>query len=301
MASPRGRWTPYLYLAPHALFFATFVLAPLVLGLYVSLNQWSLFQGRVEFVGLEYYRRLFDGDLLRTQYYWESVRATLLWVVISVPLMVAAGLMLALMVNAQLLRERQRRLLRVMILLPVALSVTVVAVLWRWLLLYDTGYVNNALEATGLGRVYWLTEQPGAWGAILLAVLWASAGWNMVFFLVGLQGIPRQIYEAAIVDGARGWQIFRSITLPNLKGILAFVIVLQIVGSFNLFGIPQLLTDGGPERTTTPVMMHIYNEAFGSIYPRLGSSTAKGFMTGLIMLAFVLIQLRLFLRRSEAS
>lgn len=301
MAAARSRrsWTPYLFLAPHALFFFAFVIAPLFLGLFISLHRWSLFKGRMDFVGFEYYRRLFDLQIVRTQYYWDSVKATLIYVVISVPVLVVIGLLLALMVNCAVFGEGQKRVLRSMTLLPVALSVTVVAVLWRWLLFYENGFVNSLLAGVGIQKVYWLTEQPGAWAAIVLAVAWASSGWNMILFLVGLQGIGREIYEAATVDGARGWQTFWAITLPNLKGVLAFVLVLQIVGSFNLFGIPQLLTSGGPERSTTPVMMHIYNEAFSSINPRLGSSTAQGFLTGLIMLAFVLLQLRMFVRRPE--
>jgi multiple sugar transport system permease protein len=297
--SIRSRFTPYVYLAPHAVFFSVFVLLPLFLGFYISLHKWGLYSGNPEFVGFRYYARLFDFDFIRTGYYWRSVWATLQFVVFSVPPLVALGLGLALLINSDDLKEWQRRLFRTVFLLPVAMAVTVIAVVWRWLLLYDSGLINYLLGMAGMSGVPWLTEQPGAWISIVLATVWWTAGWNMIILLVGLQGIPRTIYEAAVIDGASRIQTLFFVTLPNLKGVLLFVLVIQIIASFNLFAQPQLMTAGGPDRTTLPVMMQIYTDAFSTIHPRVGSSCAMGFMTGAIMLVFLLVQFRLFLRKAD--
>lgn len=291
--------TPYIYLAPHAVFFTTFVILPLFFGLYISLHKWGLYTTSHEFVGLKYYARLFDMDFIRTGYYWRSVWVTLQFVVFSVPPLVLLGLGLALLINSDDLKEWQQRLFRTVFLLPVAMAVTVIAVVWRWLLLYDSGLFNYLLGFLGVAKVPWLTEQPGAWVAIVVATVWWTVGWNMIILLVGLQGIPRSIYEAAVIDGASRVQTFLYVTLPNMKGVLTFVLVIQIIASFNLFAQPQLMTAGGPERTTLPVMMCIYGDAFGSIHPRVGSSCAMGFMTGAIMLIFLLLQFRLFVRRGD--
>ncbi len=135
----------------------------------------------------------------------------------SVPPLVAVGLGLALLVNSSDLRSWQQRLFRTLFLLPAALAVTVIAVVWRWLLLYDNGVINYLLGLMGMTRLPWLTEQPGAWMAIVMATVWWTVGWNMVILLVGLQAIPKQIYEAALMDGANRLQSLLYITLPGSR------------------------------------------------------------------------------------
>lgn len=291
--------TPYVYLLPHGVFFFLFVVVPLFFGLFISLHKWGMFSGRIEFVGLKYYLRLFDFDFVRTQYYWQSIWATLHFVAFSVPLQVGTGLALAVFLNAHYLSEWPRVLFRTFFLLPVSLAVTVVAVIWRWMLLFDNGLVNFFLSRLGIAKVPWLTEQPGAWISIVLTTLWLTVGWNTIFLLMGLQQIPKSVFEAARIDGAGSWKTFCHVTLPNMKRILTFVTTIQIVASFNLFAQPQLMTLGGPERSTLPVMLQIYSDGFNAMHPRIGSGCAMAFMTGLIMLAFLLIQFRFFVRRSE--
>jgi multiple sugar transport system permease protein len=291
------RWTPWCFLLPHGLFFATFVVAPLLFGFYISLHRWGMFSGREAFVGLKYYIRLFDTEFVRTGYYWKSLLVTLEYVVLSVPPLVFVAFSLAVLLDARELGETVRRVLRTVYLLPAALAITVVAVIWRWVLLYDNGLLNSLLAMAGIGKVAWLTEQPGAWASILLTTLWCSVGWNMVLFLVALQGIPDALYEAAVIDGANRRQAFLYVTLPNMRRTLLFVSLLQVIASFNLFAQPQLMTGGGPERSTLPVMLFIYNDAFSSILPRIGNGCALAFTTGLFMLAFLVAQYRLVIRR----
>jgi len=284
---------------PHVVLFGMFVVTPLFFGLYISLHKWGMYAGEVEFVGLKYYRRLFDLDFVRTSYFWDSILVTLRFVCFSVPPLVLIALGLATFLNADFLGGWPRVILRTCFLLPAALAITVVATIGRWILLYDNGLLNHALVALGLDRVPWLTDQPGAWISIVGVTVWCTVAWNMILLLVSLQSIPASLYEAARIDGAGGLSSFWHISLPSIRPMLIFVTIIQIIASFNLFAQPQLMTAGGPERSTMPVMMFIYTDAFNAVHPRIGNGCAMAFVTGLIMLAFLLLQYRLVVRRER--
>lgn len=285
MARKRS-FAAYLYIGPHILFYVVFIVLSLFGGFFVSLNRWSIYRGREAFVGLKYYLRLFDTGFVRGQYFWDSLWVSLQFIMYYLPPLLVISLVLAL-----LLHHCQQKAVRLVgqfcFLVPSAIAVSVVAVIWRWVFGYEVGVMNYVLSLVSLPRLPWLADLPWVWAAITTPTLWMGCGWSMVLFLVGLQTIPAEQYEAAKVDGANGWQQFRSITLPGLRPITVFIVITQVVGAFGLFAQPQLLTRGGPGNATTPIMMFLYGEAFNGEYPRVGSAVAMGFVTGLLVFSIV--------------
>ncbi|MBW2154976.1 MAG: sugar ABC transporter permease, partial [Deltaproteobacteria bacterium] len=243
----------YLYIIPHAIFYGGFIMVPLFLGFYMSLNRWSLFKGREGYVGLKYYRRLFVGDFIRGDHFWQALLVTVKFVVYFAPALVLISLGLALLIHSYK-SKWLRACSQFSFLVPTAIAISVGAVIWRWILGYESGILNYALTWMSIEKKPWLTDLPWAWLAIILPTLWMACGWNMILFMVGLQRIPPTLYEAARVDGANAWNRFVYITLPGLRPVTIFIVITTLIGAFNLFAQPQLLTGGGPGRATTPVM-----------------------------------------------
>jgi len=289
---------PYLYIGPHLVFYTIFILLPLLGGIFISLNRWSIYRGREDFVGLKYYIRLFDSEFVRGQYFWKSLWVTFQFVLYYLPPLLLISLGLALLLHH--CKQKWIRLIgQFCYLLPSAIAVSVVAIIWRWIFGYEAGVLNYVLSLASVPRVPWLADLPWAWFAITMPTLWMGCGWSMVLFLVGLQTIPQQQYEAATIDGANAWQQFLNVTLPGLRPITVFIVITQIIGAFSLFAQPQLLTRGGPGNATTPVMMFLYGEAFNGQYPRVGSAVAMGFVMGLIVFSIVSSIYFIGSRRSE--
>ncbi|MGE5598132.1 MAG: carbohydrate ABC transporter permease [Bacteroidota bacterium] len=289
-----GLLQPYLFLLPHAVFFLVFLIYPLFKGFYVSFTEWDTLRNSGTWTGLANYLKLFDPSTIQNAYYWRALGVTLTFVAISVPPLVLSALGLAVLVSGPL---PGRSFFRTVFFLPTALTVSVVAIMWRWIFQSDVGLLNAILRLLGLPGKPWLTTQPWAWIALLVTTIWWTVGWNMVLLISGLNNIPEDLYEAAGIDGASSWQSFRFITLPNLRPILLLVSVLTVIASFNLFGQPQLMTGGGPDRSTLPVMLLIYQEAFGAY--RMGVSAAMAYFTGLIMLLATFLQTRIFAQRAD--
>lgn len=175
---------------------------------------------------------------------------------------------------------------------PYALSVTVAAVLWRWI--FEQGGLINAYlsEWFGMSPIAWLSSMPWAWVAIVVCTVWWTIGFNTVIFLAALQEIPESLYEAASIDGANTSQQFFGITVPMLRPVLIFVITTTLLASANLFGQPYLMTAGGPSFQTEPVMMRIYNEAF--VQSRMGSAAAMSVLFAALLLILTTINFRVF-------
>lgn len=289
-----GLLTPYLYILPHLVVFLVFVIYPIFKGFWVSLTEWNIFYNEGTYIGLANYWRLFDPTTIQNAYYWQSLKATLIFVVFSVPLLVVIALGLALLVTSNI---PWKGFFRTVFYLPTALTISVVAVMWRWIFQGDVGFVNWIVRSLGHEPIPWLTSQPWAWIAIIVTTIWWTVGWNMILLISGLNAIPDELYEAARIDGANSWAAFWYITLPNLRPMLLFISVITVIASFNLFGQPQLMTGGGPSRSTHTVMFLIYNEAFGNY--RMGVSSAMSYFTGLIMLVATALQARLFSGKTE--
>jgi multiple sugar transport system permease protein len=290
-------YTPYLFLLPHFFIFTLLVLWPLLFGLWISTQRFALgaATGPV-FVGLDNWAQLFSPASFQFERFWMTVWNTVLFVLMSTPTLVIASVLLAALLNQSF---RGRTVFRTLFFAPWTLSVAVVGLLWWWMLNQQAGLVNHMLGFLGINALPWLTANPWAWMAILIATLWWTIGFNTIILLAGMQGIPGDLYEAASIDGASRRQQFRHITIPMLRPVLLLVITLQIIASFNLLGQPQIMTGGGPAPgQTTPVMLHIYNTGFTGRFD-LGLAAAMALVVAAIMVAFSVINFRFF--RSERA
>ncbi len=285
------RITPYLFIAPHYLLFAAFIAYPFILGFWLSLHQVG-FGGRGRWVGLENYQDLFNPGSFHFERFWDAVWNTVLFVVMSVPLLIIVGLFLANLLNQ---RFRGRNFFRSLYFVPWTLSAAVVGLTWWWLFNETGGAIPSALRDFFGGSPGWLTSNPWAWLSILIATLWWTIGFNTIILLAGMQSIPVDLYEAAAIDGASKWQQFKHITLPSLRPVLLLVVTLQIIASFQLLAQPQMMTGGGPPPTETmPVMLHIYNTGFtGTRFDR-GLAAAMALVVAVMMLIVSIINFRFF-------
>jgi multiple sugar transport system permease protein len=285
--------TPYLFILPHFVLFAVFILFPFFFGIWISLHDSTpLREG--PFVGLRWYQQLFNPDSALFDRFWNTVWNTVLFVLISTPLLVGIGLLLAALLNT---RIRGRNVFRAIYFVPWTLSVSVISLVWWWMFNSNAGYIALFFRDTLGMNVNWLASNPWAWIAILTATLWWTIGFNTIIFLAGMQGISADLYEAASVDGANRWQQFRSITLPSLRPILLLVVTLQIIASFQLVGQPQLMTGGGPPSAlggeTTPVLLHVYNIGFQG-RRELSIAAAMALVVAAMMIIVSVVNFRLF-------
>ena len=289
------KWfTPYLFILPHFAIFSVFILFPFFLGIWMSLHDSTALRDG-PFVGLRWYQQIFD-PANRTQFprFWNSVWNTFIFVILSTPLLVGIGLGLASLLNQRL---RGRNIFRAIYFVPWTLSVAVVGLTWWWMFNGNAGFVTEFMTDTFGWSPGWLTTNPWAWIAILVATLWWTIGFNTIILLAGMQAIPVDLYEAASIDGANRWQQFRSITLPSLRAILLLVVTLQVIASFQLFGQAQLMTGGGPPSElggeTNPVLLHVYNTGFGG-RRELSLGAAMALIVAAMMMVVSIINFRLF-------
>ncbi|MFJ3405648.1 carbohydrate ABC transporter permease [Promicromonospora sp. NPDC090134] len=288
-------WTPYLFLAPFLLIFGTFVLVPAVSGLWMSLHNWDFFLPDRPFVGLQNYVDLFTPDALVAQQFWESMRATGLFVVLSVPLLMAIPLGLALLLNQ---RFRGRTFFRAVFFAPYVLGVSVVGLLWQYLLNGNTGLINGYLAELGVTEaVPWLTTTPWVWVSLVGVTIWWTMGFNSVVYLAGLQNVDEALYDAAKVDGAGRWQQFVHVTIPQLRPVILFVLTMTVLASANMFGQSYLLTAGNPSNETRTAIMFIAEVGLEQF--RMGLAAAMSYLLALLLIAVSALNF-LFLRQKES-
>jgi multiple sugar transport system permease protein len=282
--------TPYLFLLPYLVLFVTFVLAPAVYGLWISLHEWDYLLPGKPFVGLDNYGALFDSASPVFDFFWQSMQATGIFTVFSVPLLVVVPLAIALLLNRSF---PGRTFFRAVYFAPYVLGVAVIGVLWRFLLDPNLGAVNGLLEAIGLpSATPWTTGLPWAWISLVGVTVWWTLGFNAVIYLAGLQDISRELYDAAKVDGASKWAEFRNVTLPGLRPVLLFVVINTILASANMFGQSYLITQGAPGQETRTAIMYIAEEGLRSY--RMGSAAAMSYLLTLGLLLVSMITFRLF-------
>lgn len=287
-----GPLTPWLFLAPYLVLFGSFVLAPAVYGLWISLHDWDFLLPGKPFVGLENYVELFTPGSVTSGPFWQSMQATGVFMLLSVPLLVVLPLAIAVALNRKV---RGRNVFRAVIFAPYVLGVAVVGLLWRYLLDPNVGVVNHVLRSIGIDGPPWTTDTPWVWAALVVPTLWWTLGYNTVIFLAGLQDLPREVYEAAEVDGANRWQQFLVVTLPGLRPVLIFVVTVTILASANVFGQPYLITQGQPGRETRSAIMQIGEEGLRAF--KMGSASAMStvltvFLLAVSALAFALVRER---------
>lgn len=286
----QGWVTGVLMVLPYTIFFLLFSMIPILYGFGVSFYDWSLL-GDKTFIGLQNYVNLMQDEEFRT-----NLLNTVLFTVVSVPLITGVGLLLAVMVNG--IRKGQA-FLRISFFMPYVLSVSVISSIWVIFLQPYTGLLNRILRGIGLinSEIFWLSDSTLAWASIIMATLWWTIGFVFVLFLAGLQDIPESYYEAAGLEGANRWQTFRYITFPSLSRVTVLVVVLQTIASFKIFGQSKLITGGGPAGATKTVVFSIYENGFQTF--QMGYASAIAFVLMLVILVISLLQTLLLRRFGE--
>ena len=277
-----GSLSPLLYLAPFLLFFIVFQVYPIFYGLYVSLTKWDLATAP-RFIGLANYAGLLNDAL-----FWRALRNTSLFVGLNAPLAVVIPLGLAILVNEPI---HGRAIFRSAFSTPLMISVASVGVLWQWFYNPAFGLINYYLGLVGLPGQNWLSQTGWAMIAVVVTTVWWTSGFNMILFLAGLQDIPEHLYDAAKIDGAGNWALFRYVTLPGLRATLLFVGVTTIIGSFRVFGQVFVMTNGGPFDSTRTIVQHIYESGFR--YFKMGVASSVAWVLFCIVVVFTFIQFRL--------
>jgi multiple sugar transport system permease protein len=286
----RAGWA---FVTPALLLIGVFFAIPVVSSLLLSFTDFDIYSigdfGSTRFVGLKNYH-----DLLTTPLFWTALKNTLYFVVVGGPLSAAASLAAALLVNAKLARFKP--FFRSAFFAPWVTTLVAVALVWRYIYHPQYGLLNAALGLIGVGPIDWLGNPHWAMPAIILLSIWKNFGYNMLVFLAGLQSIPEELYEAAELDGAGWWHRFRHITLPMLGPTFVFVGVVTMIASFQIFSEPYVMTQGGPLKSTTTLVLFMYEQGFR--WWRLGLSAAIAVILFLLTLAGTLVHLRL--RRGES-
>jgi ABC-type sugar transport system permease subunit len=277
--------TPYLFVAPFFILFLSFWVYPVFYSLYLSIQR-ATGLGPMQFVGLDNYVRLI-GD----PRFLKSLANTSVFAFGSVLLQVPIGLALALAFNSTL-THRLRGFYRVAYFLPIITPGVVVGIMFSVIYEFDYGLLNQLVRSVGLDPIPWIRSPDYAMGSILLLGIWIWTGLKALYLLAGLQSIPKDYYESAVIDGASPSQQFLRITLPQLRPILMFVIIQTVIGSYALFDQVWVLTEGGPRDATLTMTMYLYEVGFQQF--RLGYSAAIGYSIVFIVLGLTLVLLTAF-------
>jgi multiple sugar transport system permease protein len=276
----------WIFVGPALIAIGVFFAVPVAAALLMSLTDFDIYAladlSNLRFVGLDNYAALLQRPL-----FWQALWNTVLFVVIGVPLSIGASLGAALLLNSKV--ARFQGFFRTALFAPVVTTLVAVAVVWRYLFHTRYGLINHALAQVGITPIDWLGDPQWAMPAIVLLSVWKNFGYNMVILLAGLQAIPEDLYEAARLDGARRWALFRHITLPCLAPLLLVVGILTMAGHFQLFAEPYVMTQGGPAQRTVTVLYLMYEEGFK--WWSLGSASAVAFVLFVIMFAITMLQL----------
>jgi len=269
----------YLMSTPYLISFALFVAFPLVFSFILIFHKWNIVTP-MEWVGLRNFMRLFQDVQ-----FFKSIGNTLVFLVIHIPLQIIVALLLAVLLNQKI---KFRGFFRAIFFLPVIISGVVITILWNQLYNYETGLFNLLLMKVGFSRIPWVNDPAWAMPSIAIMATWKNVGLYIVLFLIGLQGIPKYLYEAAEIDGASPVQQFFHITVPALNSTMVLVIILSTIGGFSLFIEPFVMTGGGPMNSTLSAMLYIYNQAF--YFGHMGYAATLGIFFAFIVLIVVLIQ-----------
>ena len=276
----RQSWAAMGFVAPALIVIALFFVLPVFAGLVLSLSDFDIYAladlANLRFVGLGNY-----AHVLQMQLFWKALANTAYFVVIGVPLSLGVSLGCAVLLQSKLARFKP--LWRTALFAPVVTTLVAVAVIWRYLFHVKYGLVNHALLGLGVNPIDWLGDPHWAMPTIILFAVWKNFGGNMIIFIAALQAIPEDLYEAARLDGATPWQLFRHITLPSLAPTLLMVSILTTAGYFQLFAEPYVMTQGGPLQSTVSVLYLMYDEGFK--WWNLGQASAVAFVLFVLIVA----------------
>ncbi len=284
-AESRAGWG---FVTPALLLIGVFFAIPVVSAFLLSFTDFDIYSiadvGSTRFIGLKNYR-----DLAGMPLFWTALKNTVFFVMVGGPLSAAVSLAAAMMVHSKLARFKP--FFRSAFFAPWVTTLVAVALVWRYIYHPQYGLLNALLGLVGVGPVDWLGNPDWAMPSIILLSVWKNFGYNMLVFLAGLTSIPEELYEAAALDGAGAWHRFRHITLPMLGPTFVFVGVVTMIASFQIFSEPYVMTQGGPLKSTTTLVLLMYEQGFR--WWRLGLSATIAVVLFLVTLAGTLVQLRL--------
>ncbi len=286
VAEVARHWPEYLCIAPFFVLFAVFFAYPIAWSFVLSLQRWD---GVTEarWVGLDNYRFVLNDSVTR-----QMFSNTLLYLIILVPLGVLLPMMFGVILNIPQLRFRGA--FRTILFIPVVTSVVVIGIVWRLVFGTANGWLNGLLAHVGLGPYNWLKDAQLAHVPIVSLTIWAGLGFSTLIVLGGLQSIDQDIYDAAKVDGASGFNTFWKITLPLMRPIVIFLLIASTIQVMTMFSQPYVVTRGGPANQTLTPLLHIYNIGIGATgAPRIGDAAALSFILSAAMFVVVFVQLGL--------
>ncbi len=278
----------WAFLTPALLLITVFFFLPVIAALLLSFTDFDIYAlgdlNRLRFIGFNNYQQLLQSPL-----FWTALANTFYFVMIGGPLSVAVSLSAALLVNSRLTRFPS--LFRTLFFLPVVTTLVAVAVVWRYLYHPRYGLINYGLSLLGVEPIDWLGDPHWAMPALILMAIWKNFGFNMIIFIAGMQNIPVILYEAAQIDGAGAWRQFRYITLPLLGPTFLLVALMTVIGYFQVFAEPYVMTQGGPANSTVSIVLLMYEEGFR--WWNMGYASAIAFVLFALILAATALQLRL--------
>ena len=270
---------PYLLVSPYLLYVTVFVLFPVLFCFFLTFHKWNII-APMQFNGIDNYTRLFHDRL-----FWTAIINTLKFLAVHIPLQLFISLFLAQLLNQKI---RAISFFRASFFLPVIVSGVVITIVWQQLLGYDSGLINRFLAVFGIDKIGWLVNPDIAIYSIAVMATWKNVGLYVILFLVGLQTVPTQYYEAAKLEGASPWQQFWHITLPMINPTIFMVVILSTIGGFSLFIEPYIMTGGGPLNQTLSAVLYIYKQAFQ--YYNMGYSATLGFFYAMMIMVVVVLQ-----------
>lgn len=274
-------WLPWLFLAPAAFGYVVFYLWPTLRGIWLSFTEYNLLTP-AKFVGLSNYERMFQDPI-----FWGSMKVTVLYVVLNIGIQTIMALLIAVLMH----RLTKSTFVRSVVLSPYLVSNVVAAIVWLWVLDAQFGVFNQFLEWIGIGKIGFLTDEFWAIPTIAMINVWRHMGYTALLIFAGLQTLPESVYEAARMDGASETRIFFSITMPLLRPILALVLIMTVIGSFQVFDTVAVTTGGGPANATNVLQMYIYDLAFGRF--QFGYASAMSVALLIVLGIITMIQFKL--------
>ncbi len=273
----------YLMLAPDVIGLAVFIFLPILIAFYVSLHNWNVLEP-MKYVGLANYKTLMSDEE-----WWTSLLTTLKYALMFVPMVFVFSLSLAVFINS--IKGKAQEFFRTIYFIPYSVSTVVAAIMWMFMFDEKNGYINKMIGFFGIPRQTFLGNPKQALFCIAFISAWMLIGYYAIVFLAALKDIPVSYYEAARLDGANAFQIFRSITFPLLREVSTFVLVITTIASFQVFDQIKIITNGGPAQATNVSVYYIYKNAFD--YMKMGYSSALAFVLFIIIFVLSLFQLKL--------
>lgn len=284
------RSLPLLFIGPHLIIFTIFFLIPVIFGIYISFTDWDLVSTPT-FVGLDNYKELlFNSHSTFYEQFHNGLFNTFKFVIMTVPFCIAIPLLLAAALNT---KPALAKFFQALFYMPSLFAISAIVIIWTLMFNVSYGPVNHFLHST----IPWTSTQPYAWITLVIVTVWWTIGGNMIIYQAALNGIPKDYYEAADIDGATSVQKFFKITLPSIKGQILYTLVMTTIAQFNVYGQPLMLTGGGPNNSTRVLLMNIQQNAFGSGQSIAGVSSAMAILLGICIMVVSAFQFKMMTAR----